>query len=193
MFFDESTLFSSNHSNNLWEHNKGNYQTFYGTKYDHIIDFVMPSRAGAKIYSNVEYASTTTLDGVEVDDVTFDRVLFYNNQQSSGLLDLDASRPYNPSAIAKTTKADKFWNINAIRDFVIDYNQPLFTTDWTQTQDVYPIDKVPNPASTSASKSRFKISRFRDRYLGVRLYSKSDSNLKITTDLVLTSQRNSYR
>ena len=88
------------------------------------------------------------------------------------------------------------WNINNIRDMVDQTNpeQPIFTTNWTQLQGQYPIDKVPNMNVLNyLTKSQFDMEPLRDNFMACRLQFKPTENYRITTKYLTNKQTFSPR
>jgi hypothetical protein len=212
MWNDTDTFYSSRYySPNTWEHNVRNFQTYYGTKYDHIIEFIVnPSPEQEKKFNSIQYVSETKLYSpleksfIDIPLSTFDRVVAYTTNQTTGLKDLlPKTREYqniefNPQNIL-VDKTDNNWRFNYIRDMVVDRTVPLFTSNWTEP--TYQaeflnrgyLDKVVNPNSIDFNKSVYKQQRLRDKFMGVRLYFNTPEDYKIVTDILATLKSNSLR
>ena len=192
MFNDEDNFYSVNDS--IWSHNTGNYQTYYDTKYDFIVDSVInPNPQVSSVFQSLELVANFE-EGQSLVDHAFDRALFYSDKQSSGLQDLiykDETNPFANEGVL-IQKVDDEYQISNIRNNVVNPG-PIFSTSWTDLQDDYYIDKVPNPGVTDPSKSLFDQDRFRGEWMGVRLYSNSAQNTKITMELINTNTKYSYR
>lgn len=187
----------------IWDHNKGDYQTYYGQKKDHIIDF-----AFSKDFYQTKYFNTMKIVS-DVFDVTgsrqinsfFDRMVAYNSFQSTGLQTLAVKNNQLPfsnvdetaSTVTFANRADSHWNISELRDWSLNHSVNLFTDDWTATQSEYFIDKVVDPNQIDTNKSLFDLSKLKDQYAQVRFYFNPTANHKIVTDIASTFNKVSYR
>jgi hypothetical protein len=198
MFFDNNSFYSDN----IFTHGTSNYQTFYGTKYDHFLDIIVPIDPNEqKTLSSLSYVSDTwlydtTLEAYAKTDDTFDRAVFYNSTQSSGNNFIIS----NPSPFAtvvppslKAVRTDSKWHINDFRDYTLNANTPVWDNAPFIPNPTLWIDRSPNQANIDSNKSLFTLPRFKDFYQGVRLFFKPDTNLKITTDLIQTLHTNKNR
>lgn len=191
----------------LWRHNQLNFQTFYGKKYPHIIEYVVKEDLGqTKTLDTIAYISKVeewnpqSKQWIDKDYLTFDSLIAYNSYQSTGkqqvivkqLQDPFSSLLINPTN-CMASKVEKTWNINNFRDYVINRNDSLFTSDWNKIKTDYFIDKVPNSTVLDFNKSPFELEMLRDKYFNVRLFYNPVSDYKITTDLVAGLNNNSYR
>lgn len=198
MFFDNNTFYSDN----IYTHGAGPFQTFYGIKYDHFLDVIIPLDLNErKTFSAFNYVSDTwayssTSESFTKTYETFTKAVFYNSDQSSGYNDIVANpSPFQTVSIPSIAaeQVDSKWRINDPRDYTISNADPIWDNapfipnalSWT--------DRAPNQNNISYSKSLFSLPRFKDYYQGVRLYFNSASNLKITTDLIQTLYTNKNR
>jgi hypothetical protein len=111
--------------------------------------------------------------------VTFNQALFYNTQQTSGLLTLapkqDESANYllqqtsNIAGLVNIDRNERDWTMNSMRDIRVDYTVPMFLKDLPSLQNNYYIDKVVNPAAIDYGKDWTQLESFRDKFLVVRL------------------------
>jgi len=206
---DSNNFYSSvNNSPKTWRHDKYNYQNFYGNKYDHIIEYVLnKDLVNTKTLDSIEYISKFELYDsnrnywIDKDYETFDRILIYNSYQCSDIRPIKVKRDErvdyydfdNDSFSVLGSKNEKTWKMNNFRDLVINRNSALFTDDWNSIKGNYFIDKIPNTLTLDRNKDVFELERFRDKYNIIRLFSKSDKDYKITTDLFSIINNISYR
>jgi len=204
MFNDESTFFTQNESE-TWEHNSGNYQNYYGTKEDHIIEFIAnPQPHLTKVFQAMEIASTSqtwneNYGQWEDTDWTFDRGVFFTTHDSTGLqriIPVPESNPFTTIFPSTTTiwatVTDDQIQLSNLSNYVIQ-NGPLFSSNWNDIRSAYPVDKVPHPTNINPDKSLYNANRLRGEWMGVRLYANPGNNLKMTTDLITTHNKYSYR
>lgn len=130
MFFDNNTFYS----NDIYTHGVGPYQEYYGTKYDHFVDIILPLDLNEqKTFSSFNYVSDTWLynssyEAFTKSDKTYDKAIFYNSDQSSGFTYIVSNpAPFTtvtaPSILAKRT--DNKWKINDPRDNTISNVVPV--------------------------------------------------------------------
>lgn len=174
-------------SSKPYKHNSGAHQTFYTTKYDYILDVITPlDPLMGKQANNLFYTSSSykVADREYPTSTTFDRAVFYNDTQSSGLLDLKPKTlfdlDFNTSS-AFVTKIDDYYRISNFRDRALDPTLPLWSSSYNDISASYYIDKVPFNIS---DVNFYEAARFRGHYLGTRLFFKPTENIKILTDLL---------
>lgn len=182
----------------IYKQDAGDYQTYYGTTYPFIADLVFTeSPLQTFVTDSIEYTSniqeydSNTRQFRDVDGYTFDKILFYNDYQCSGLLDVVVN-PVNSFGTTLTTgeinatRAERSWRVNKIVDLAIP-GRTIFSADWADAdfKNSYPIDKVVNDNAVDLNRNQFEQKWFRDKYIGMRAYYYNDNknkiNLKITT------------
>lgn len=187
----------------LYRHNVGEFTTYYDEKHPHIIDLIAVSDPlQARLSSSIYYSSTTSI----YDDITqqyhkipetYDGFIAYNSNQSSGynqlILKTDAFSLPTSNTEALVRQTDKQYRLNDLRDRTFSQDIPIWSSSWSDLQSQYFIDKVPFPNNINVNQSPFDAKRFRDHYLGLRLFFKPDINAKITTDIVSTLYANRNR
>jgi hypothetical protein len=185
----------------LWKHNRqGHYRTFYGVTYPFIVEYVdNPSPITTKVWDYLMFQTETkqfdptTQDYMDVRDVTFNKVLFYNTEQTSGILNIipkqNLAQNYllqqtqNSIAIGNITadRNERDWTLNDMRDIRLTTAVPMFIKDVAQLQSNYYIDKIVNPAAISYTKSWNELESFRDKFLVVRLiFDTFDTSKRLT-------------
>ena len=203
--FSDSNNYYSLVDRGIWRHShKANYQKYFNTKYDFIIE-----------WSNMD-PNTTVLEGLyyvgysqEYDPAnkqfitvpkTFDKLLCYNFEQSSGLqtlnlLDQHSTSPYvlGTNNISKTViKTDQNYKIAGIYDLAT--NQPTMTQSWDQLK-LYPgyIDAVPNNNIINISKSAYSSGNIWDKFCFIRLFFKPNEDYRKTILLQVLNLSESVR
>jgi hypothetical protein len=189
--------------NGLYQHNIGDFTTYYDTKYPHIVDLIASNDPlNAKQSSSVFYTSETSI----YDDTTkqYHRIpetytgfIAYNSNQSSGYNSLLLKdTPFMMDASLDSSLVDivdKQYRLNDLRDKTVNTDNPIWSTSWDALQSSYYIDRVPNSVNIDTAQSPFNAKRFRDHYLGLRLFFNPDINAKITTDIIATTYANRLR
>jgi hypothetical protein len=177
----------------LFKHNRPNhYQTFYNIRYPFIVEYVdNPSAMTTKVWDSLLFQTeakkfdTTSQEYLDQRYVTFNKVLFYNTQQISGILNMVPKQDGNINYLYQQTtnspnqitidRNERDWGINEMRDYrkqdnsSITYSVPMFLKDITSLQSNYYIDKIVNPAAIDFNKDWTQLESFRDKFLVVRL------------------------
>lgn len=209
LFNSSSNYFSANHFDiyysSIYKHNQPNFQTYYGDKYNHTVDFIVNnSPLDVKTTQFITYTSKTSL----LDDVTeqwidtpktYSAATIYNTRQSSGENNITPKFDNFAEDTSGTdmfvTRVDNQWRMNNLWDLTVNNTSSIWDSSWPAKQGTPYIftDKKPNLANINYGKSLFEQARFRDHYLGVRFHFNIPENLKITTDLVTTMNSNKNR
>ena len=206
---------------NIYKHNsKGNYGNFYDTKYPCIIEFVLKDNENinTKLWNNIEI----NCDSKEYDSTSdefyfnelgfFDKVIFYNEKQCTGQLDISIDNNkeeyfFDQSLISSSVEVEKnegIWYLNNFRDYVNIKDKPFFTKNWDIIQDNFPIDKVinnfnygneENPSYViNTEKLWNEQERFRGRYLVIRfINSNNDENKQLVIKNIIGNSIESKR
>lgn len=199
-YFDApEQFFSWVHGNdNIWKHNKqGLHHNYYGENKPFIIEHVSLSQdLRTKITEDIMFHteakrySEPMQEYFDEKEITFNKGIFYNTRQCSGLLELQAKNNetsnyildqvmnINPGTIV-LDKNEKNWTLNDIRDIRIDYSQPIFKKDGASLQDDYYIDKILNETSLDFEKDWQELESFRDKFLVVRLIFDNFDDVKL--------------
>ena len=196
-------------NNKLWKHNTPNlYQTFYGTLYPHIIEYVdnrNPKETKLWEHLNLqtraeEYSSQYN---EYVDrDITFNKLIAYTSKQSTGLQEIIVKADefnYLDNQVVNTVgsiladRNERDWTLNDLRDFVTRYDLPLFRKDLVSLAPEYYTDKVVNTDALSNSKPWYELQSLRDKYLVVRLIFDNFDNIRLVTNFTEEIENKSYR
>lgn len=201
-------------NNNLWKHNKlGNYQNFYGKRHPFIVEFVSLSNPlitriwdYLKLITEAKRYSEDFNEFVDERFITFNKGLFYNSRQCSGILNLMVkdTNPDNENYLlqqVQNLQGDSIiidrnegdWHINQIRDIRTDYSQPIFKSKLEDLQDDYYIDKVVNEDSIDYDKDWTELESFRDKYLVVRLIFDNFDDVKLLLNYSVENEVQSFR
>lgn len=198
----------------LWRHlaNPVIYNTYYGCIRPYIIEYPFAYQYNDEILQNVKdytkaYTYLPSDDGVFNDNRKisingyFNKAVLYNDQQSTGILELVA-KPMNNlkeylkypvyNADSKTityTKSDNFYQYNTFWGLVKDKSLPLFTKSCESMS----IDKIVNQANMDYSKRSFKKEPLRAKDLKVRHILDDKSNVHLTSQFIVTPSQISYK
>lgn len=205
--------------NKLYKHHrKGKFLSFYGQQYSYINEIVSVSNPLIeRIWDDVSLRVTAKKylpqhDAyVDVKNQFFNKVIFYNNYQcsgeqeitmKSGILETHAGANYMMAQVYESqtviaNNVEGSWNMNNMRNYVDDYNQPLFLSTWDAIKANYPIDKVINPAVINLNKDWMQIERFRGKYLIVRLiftnFADRNDDVQLSLNYSLETEQPSIR
>ena len=200
-------------TNSLWKHNIiGNYQTYYGTHYPHILEGVRVSNPIVTKISNTIMLQTeaktyvpNSEEYVEDRFVTFNKAVLYNSRQCSGEMTLVVKDTeldgvdYMSNQVVNTntnhsviSRTEKDWYINDFRDIRVDYSKPIWNSNVNTLQTNYYIDKVLNTSSLDINKDWTQLENFRDKYLVVRLIFDNFANKKLITNFSVENEQQSF-
>jgi hypothetical protein len=199
---------------NIFRHNrKGHYGNFYGTQYPFIIEYVdNPNPLMTKIWEMLLFQTeaskfdVASQEFIDLPEITFNKVLFYNSEQISGVLDLIFKNKTNPNYLFQQTqnaiisdqsilldKNEKDWTINDLRDYRTNILVPMFLKNLEALQANYYADKIVNPAAINFAKDWTQLESFRDKFLVVRLIFDTFADVKLTFDFASLAKNNSER
>lgn len=211
-FYVQERFFSlKSSSNQVWEHNKGLYQRFYGTLFPHIIEYV--SNSNPLVNSVTDHillkTSAESFDAVNEEYLeerfkTFNKMLVYNSRQISGLIDLVVKDNDNVDYLENQTvdsalnqividKNEGYWTVNNLRDYRDDYTIAMFKKDLSSLQTNYFIDKEVNDSAINLAKDWTELESFRDKYLVIRLIFDNFDNIRLITNYSIENERPSIR
>jgi len=189
-----------NNEYEIWKHNiQDTYLNFYGHQFPFIIDYVaFKDPLSTTIYDNIILQTSAYRNGIERKYVTFNKMIVYNDRQSSGELILEAadSRPdadymmqtvKNVPGTLKIRKEDRDWFINGFRDYVIRYDEPLFLPN---DNNLVFMDKIVNQNVIDFNKSWESQERFKDKYLRIRLIFDNKIDTKLISRYNIESEQN---
>lgn len=198
--------------NSLFKHNQeGKFQTFFGVYYPFIVEYVsLASPLEDKIFEDLTIQTKAKRYDVVVkaylDEryITFNKLIIFNNRQCSGEWVLkvkdenaiDASnwlfqQINNQSGVISINRDNRNWNINELRDYIIDYTKPFFTTAWGEMKPNYFIDKVLNNNVISFFKSWDELENFRDKFIVIRLKFDTFDDVNLTFNYSLETEQSS--
>ena len=214
MYFNTSNKFFSwiFGNNNIWKHNiPYHYQTYYGVYYPHIIEYVSLSTPlitriwnHLRLITEAKKFSPVYEEYVQERFVTFNKAVFYNTRQCTGLLNLlvkdtdfnqqnyfqnQTSNIGNSIIIDKT---EKDWTLNDLRDIRINYALPIWDATLSSRQNEYYIDKVLNELSLDINKDWTQLESFRDKYLVVRLIFDKFADVNLITNYSVENEQQSF-
>jgi len=207
--------FSQSDTGSLWRHSSDNkvFNHFYGCIYPYIIEYPFSySYRDEIIQSVVDYSKVYTylpsIDHVsdfnrrlQVDDVYFNKAVLYNDQQSTGTLELYPKPLRNMKAYMsypkfKTnskeiiyTKTDNFYQFNTFWNIVKDKTKPLFVS----TCETLSIDKEINNDNMDYSTRSFRKDSIRGKDSKLRLILDNRSDIHIVSQVINEISQISYK
>ena len=198
----------------LWRHisNPVIYNTYYGCIKPYIIEYPFAYQYNDEILQNVKdytkaYRYLSSDDGVFNDNRRlaingyFNKAVLYNDQQSTGVLNLVAKpmnnlKEYMKYPIYNTdsktityTKSDNFYQYNTFWGLVKDKSLPLFTKSCESMS----IDKIVNQVNMDYSKRSFKKEPLRAKDLKVRHILDNSSETHLVSQFITTPSQISYK
>lgn len=197
----------------IWEHlnNSGIYNAYYGAIHPYIIeypfftsphdDILQSFKDYSNVFTYVGNAKFSTANHIESDNIYFNKLIAYNNQQCSGLLKLVPKPRRNLKEYMKYpiynsdsrsilfTKSDNFYQVNGIYDILKDKNIQMFLP----FQGSLSIDKVLNQENMIYTPRSFSKALLRAKDSKVRLILDDRSNVHIISRFVYTENQISYK
>jgi len=195
---------------NLYKHNiKGSYLIFYGESYPFIIEVVdnfgpTQTKISEHILFNTEAKifDDISKEFLDIEYVTFNKLLVYNSKQISGELLLTTKNEDEDYLLEQTTntagtviveRTEKDWRVNELRDIRVDNSIPMFRKDSASLQPNYYIDKIVNPNAIDFNKNWMEMESFRDKYLVIRLSFDTFTNVRLISNFITQNKNISER
>lgn len=164
-----------------------------------IYDFIQFQTEAKKYDFDNEYFN-------EVRFKTFNKVLFYNSRQTSGVLNilvkdelgddidylLNQVKDLGGDSII-VDKNEKDWTLNELRDYRIDYSKPMFKTKLEDIQNEYYIDKIIDTSVIDYDKDWTSLESFRDKYLTIRFIFDNFEDIKLMLNYTIENKVQSFR
>ena len=198
----------------IWVHllNPTSYNKYYGCVNPYIIEYPFAYKFQDEILQNVKdytkaYRYLTSDDGVFNDNRRiaingyFNKAVLYNDQQSTGILNLVA-KPLNNlkgymsypiyNTDSKTilfTKSDSFYQYNTFWGLVKDKTAPLFIKSCESMS----VDKLVNQPNMDYSKRSFKKEPLRAKDLKVRHILDDKDDVHLVSQFIITPSQISYK
>jgi hypothetical protein len=198
----------------IWRHltNPVIYNTYYGCTEPYVIEYPFAYQYYDEILQNVKdytkaYKYLPNDDGVFnynrrlAIDGYFNKAILYNDQQSTGVLELVA-KPMNnlkeylkypiyniDSKTITYTKSDNFYQYNTFWGLVKDKSLPLFTKSCESLS----IDKLVNQLNMDYGKRSFKKEPLRAKDLKVRHILDNSSETHLVSQFIYTPAQISYK
>jgi hypothetical protein len=199
----------------VWRHLKNPqiYNTYYGETQPYIIEYPFAYKYYDEILQNVKdytkvYQYLPDQFGVfddnrkiTLDDAWFNKAVLYNDQQSSGTLELVA-KPMNnlkeymkypiynaDSKVITYTKSDNFYQYNTFWSLVKDKRDLLFT----KTCESLSLDKVVNQANMDYGKRSYRKEPLRAKDLKVRHILDNRSDIHLVSQFIVTPTQISFK
>jgi hypothetical protein len=199
----------------VWRHIKNPtiFNTFYGKIEPYIIEYpfayeffdqiVQSVSEHSKVYQYLkdEFRIFNTASKIKLEDAWFNKAVLYNDQQSSGILNLDPKPVNNLKAYSqypifledsKTilyTKSDNFYQYNNFWSIVKDPKQPLFKKTCTSLS----LDKVVNQENMDYSLRSFKKATLRGKDLKIRHILDNRDDINIVSQFITNITQISYK
>jgi len=206
--------FQEENTSSLWRHltNPQIYNNFYGCIHQYIIEYPFAYQYYDEIVQNVKdytkvYKYLPQVDGIfnynrkiQTNNDYFNFSVLYNDQQSTGLLELVPKPQNNLSAYlqypkyntdSKTilfTKKDNFYQYNTFWSLNKDTTTPLFTNSCESLS----IDKEVNQSNMDYSQRSFHKDKIRAKDLKLRQYLTNRSDIHLVSMFLTTPSQLSY-
>lgn len=188
----------------LYRHNVTcKYHIYYDTNYPYIIDFpvitkpdVMSSKFTTLHWNSLGQICDERCNLIYQYDKTFNKLLLYNSNQSTGILNLNYSKggylriePMYPNV--NIDRNEKHFSLTNIRDYVDTYDKPMFISECGYCN--CDINKIFNNDIINPSKYYKELQRMRDTFMIARFILDNTNDLKLTIDYLITTTTKSIR
>ena len=206
--------YQDENTSSLWRHltNTQICNTFYGCIAPYIIEYPFSYQYYDEIVQNIKdytkvykYLPSTTgvfnyNQKVQTNDDYFNKAIIYNDQQSSGILNLVPKPKNNLSEYLKYpkfnsdsktitfTKKDNFYQINTFWNVTKDSQIPQFNTSCKSLS----IDKEVNQDNMDYTVKSFTKAKIRAKDLRIRFSLDDKSNIHLVTQFTLAPSQISY-
>lgn len=206
-YVGSSNFFISAQNGQTWRHHTANnFCRFYNQQSEYILEYPYNFEYLDEILQSVsDYSKTFQYDSddnsIQVNDVYFNKVILYNDQQCSGILQLTPKPKANLSEYMKYplyntdsktilyTKSDNFYKINQFWSMVKDHKQPIFK----KTCRALSWDKELNQANMDYGKMSFKKAPLRAKDLKCRFILDNRYDTRIVSQLVAIETQKSFK
>jgi len=198
-----ANTFYSSLGNQVWSHDDyTRFHEYFGKQFPAILEFVDRQYLTNNLHS-IHYWATAhsydaTTDQWNEDAVTFDKAVFYTNDQSSGTVTLVV--PANEfstigwsNEFKPVIQTDKNWKVAQIRDIAT--GSPVNSMAWNDVKSFYQagqgyIDKV--PVNVNFGIEQYLVDEFRDKWIASR-FMFHDCSRKTVVNLIITNKFQSVR
>lgn len=197
MYNDRSTMYALK-KNESWKFaSKGSYLSYFGELAPFVIELVENDYVTHDLH-NIQYVAVTERYDEESDewvviDTTFDQGIFYNDRETSGLIQLEYvpqnTNPYGttflPDFVGKVVKRKDNYAISGMRDVAI--SRPVMSKAWDEAQGVFNqytgyIDKV--PVNFDLNTNQYELKNINGKWVKSRLiYNQTDPRFRMTIHL----------
>lgn len=184
----------------LYRHNvQCKYNNYYDKIEPYIIELVLVVAKSnySNVFESIQFNCETykcsgdNCDIIYVDKETFNKILAYNSNQTTGIMDLIFSKGYYlrtepayPGTILD--KSRRHFSINKLRDYTNETsygNLPMFISEGECNCE---IDKKFNEAYINPNKYHMQLQKLKDKYIVIRLILDNKDDIQLFTDTVLT-------
>ena len=210
---NQESLYSFIGDSNIWKHNiEGIFNSFYNVQTPYIIEYV---KVGPGLNSMITEDLTlitkarrwNITDKTYQDErfITFNKLIAYNDRASTGELNVvvkdTMSNPgdwlfhqlRNTPGQILITRRERDWNLNEIRNYVVDPGLPIFSNAWAKIQDNYYIDKVVNQTNIDHLTQWSNTEMLRDKFIIIRLKFDNFDNVNLIFNFSLETEQISNR
>lgn len=191
-FNDSKWYYTTENLTSIYKHEVNNYLSFYDNLYPHVLEFVVKAPL-TTILNSIKWVGNVQQYNenfwIEVDDISFDQMLVYNDRQSTGLqtLDFNQSSVFWDNTTKKIIKRNKEFRVGGIRNLAT--GQPLVTKEGTTRS----VDLISNDSVIDINRSLNLQDPLRSNYHTVRLYyNPTSADIRLITNIVETLNQYSF-
>lgn len=210
-----SITFEKTNTTSIWSHltTTTSYNKFYGCTTSYILEYPFAYQFQDEILQNIKdytktYVYLQPINGVfntnrkiQVNDRYFNKAVVYNDQQSSGMLNLFPKPKNNMSEYISYpkynldsksilyTNSDNFYQFNTFWSVVKDKTLPLFN----QSCESMSIDKEVNQENMDYTNMAFRKATLRAKDIKVRLILDNTNEIHLVSQFIVQNSQISYK
>jgi len=180
----------------IWQHNKGLPRTYYDKRYPFIFEGVASYKNGESMAHSCSWTTRTfpiinNVQAGETFDNTFNKGIFYNEQQSTGNIILtvqdenDLSKLFNNEKITSNSterflrRRERNWIVAELYDLVKDHNKSFFSGEYDKLKTMYYIDKIVNDNNIDYSRNFQECAPLNDLWMKYRLIFDKEEDVQM--------------
>jgi hypothetical protein len=178
-------------------HKQGSHQTFYDVLYPYFVEYVSKADGSDILWESIAITSDSRIwdtirnQYIDTKSKTFNSINAYTSNQATGEMEIRLKdNEEDDYLIQQTTEEDGYaladriltqWRINNLRNNIVDYTKPLFSSQPADIAANYYIDKVVTPGVISFDKDWTQTENLKGTYLIIRLGFNNFDNINLTT------------
>lgn len=196
-YANEYSIYSTEGDEQLWKHTYKNFQCWYGRRFDHVVEYIVPTGYTSNFETLQIYSRCRDWPGNNnMPDGIFDQAVVYNSNQSTGVMSLElwdkSQNPWGKRGWDNQTKpiflSEHNYNLSGLRDIAT--SSVVYREDWQNVRSYFNLGRHGYMdrqfVNTNYNMSQYNLANLNDKYHIVRLIRTCDPTIKIFTEIVQT-------